>query len=646
MAETREFKAEVKQLLNLMIHSLYSNRDIFLRELIANAADAIDKARFESLKDPALARDWKIRLAIDKDAKTLSITDNGIGMTEDEVAENIGTIAKSGTKAFVKMLEEKKENTEVPDLIGQFGVGFYSAFMVASKVELETKKSGSDAPAVKWTSCGEGEYELDKSDRTEPGTAITLYLKDDAAQYLDDWKVGEVVRRYSDFIEYPIILPVKKIVEGDKDAKDDKDKKQKETIEDKVLNSQKAIWLRKPSEITEEEYKSFYSHVSNMGGGEYLKAIHMSAEGTSEFKALLFLPKTAPFNLLMPEIQKRGLQLYVRRVFITDECKELIPDYLRFVAGVVDSSDLPLNVSREILQENPQMKRIEKAIVNRILSDLKKMIEGERDAYSGFFKEFGRILKEGIHTDYANAEKLKDLVMYESMNTEPGKMITLGEYVDAMPESQKEIYYITGDKRESVASSPALEYFRSQGYDVLFMTDPIDEWIMQEMFQFRKKSFKSVTKGDFEVDGADKVIDEAKKKFEKLVEFLKSALGDKVSEVRFSARLTDSPCCLITEGNGLSPHLERLFKAMHQEIPVSKRILELNPKHPLIDAMFKVYAADENAPELKTYAKVLFDQSLLTEGSPLPDPAAFAKEVTNLLLRGLGVAKPAEAPKK
>ena len=635
MATTREFKTEVQQLLNLMIHSLYSNRDIFLRELIANAADAIDKARFESLTTPELAREWQIRLNIDKDAKTLTISDNGIGMTEEEVVENIGTIAKSGTKAFLKMLEEQEDNKEpLPELIGQFGVGFYSAFMVASKVELVTKKAGSELPAVKWTSSGEGSYEIDADTRTEQGTTITLHLKDDAAQYLDSWKIGEIVRRYSDFIAYPIVLPTKKVNED-----------KTETVEDKVLNSQKAIWLRKSSEITEEEYRSFYGHLSHMGG-DYLKAIHISAEGTSEFKALLFLPKEAPFNLLMPEIQKKGLQLYVRRVFITDECKELIPDYLRFVAGVVDSSDLPLNVSREILQENPQLRRIEKAVVSRVLSELRKMLENEREAYAGFFREFGRILKEGIHTDYANAEKLKDLVMYESMNTEPGKMITFEEYVTAMPESQKEIYYITGEKREAVASSPALEYFRAQGYDVLFMTDPIDDWIMQQMFQYKKKSFKSVDKGDFEVEGAEEMIKQAQEKFAKLLEFLKTTLGDSVSEVRFSARLTDSPCCLITEGNALLPHLERLFKAMHQEIPESKRILELNPKHPLIEALFKVYTANENAPELKTYAKVLFDQSLLTEGSPLPDPAAFAKEVTNLLLQGLGAGGKADSAEK
>lgn len=625
MGETREFKTEVRQLLDLMIHSLYSNRDIFLRELVANAADAIDKARFESLTHPEMAKKWEIRITPDKKAKTLTISDNGIGMTQDEVVEDIGTIAKSGTRAFLKLLEEQgSKKEELPELIGQFGVGFYSAFMVAGEVVIVTKKAGSDAPAVRWSSRGEGEYELDSAEKSEPGTEITLHLKEDAEQYLESWKLSGIIHKYSDFIEYPIVMPEVKVNED-----------KTETVTDRVLNSQKAIWLRKPSEITEEEYKSFYSHLSNFGGTEYLKAIHLSAEGTSEFKALLFLPKQAPFNLLMPDLQKRGLQLYVRRVFITDECKELIPDYLRFVCGVVDSNDLPLNVSREILQENPQLARIEKAVTAKVLSELKKLLETDREAYAGFFREFGRIFKEGLHTDFANAEKLKDLVMYESMNTEPGKMITLAEYVAAMPESQKEIYYITGEKRESVASSPALEYFRSKGYDVLFMTDPIDDWIMQQMFQYRKKNFKSIAKGDFEVEGAADMLKAAQEKFAGLVEFLKKALGDKVGEVRFSARLTDSPCCLITEGNALSPHLERLFKAMHQEIPESKRILELNPKHPLIEAMFELSKQSDKAPELEMYAKVLFDQALLTEGSPLPDPAAFAREVTNLLLKGI-----------
>ena len=623
MAKTQKFKTEVNQLMELMIHSLYSNRDIFLRELIANAADAIDKAHFASLTDQSMAKDWQIRVDIDAENKTVTITDNGIGMNESEVVENIGTIARSGTRAFMQMLSEQKEKAEgAPELIGQFGVGFYSAFMVADKVELRTKKAGSSDAAVLWSSKGEGSYTLDTCDKSEAGTEIKLFIKDDAAVYLDRWKLENIIHRYSDYIAYPVILPSKKVNED-----------KSEEWEDKVVNSQKAIWLRKPSEITEDEYKSFYSHLSNFGGTEYLKAIHVSAEGASEFKALLFLPKTAPFNLLMPDIQKKGLQLYVKRVFITDECKELIPDYLRFVSGVVDSSDLPLNVSREILQENPHLGKIAKTVVSKVLGELKKLLENDRESYEKFFAEFGRIFKEGLHTDFANAEKLKDLVMYQSMNTPDGKHITLDEYVKAMPESQKDIYYITGDKLESVASNPVLEYFRKQGYDVLFMTDPIDEWVMQSMYQYQQKSFKSVTKGDLEFDGEKEKIEKAQEKYSALVDYLKNELGSEVSEVRFSARLTESPCCLIVEGGALSPHMERLFRAMHQEIPESKRILELNTDHELIDALNAMVGSEEKKEELPMLVRILWDQALLAEGSPLKDPAAFAKAVTGLLLK-------------
>ncbi|MBO5823245.1 MAG: molecular chaperone HtpG, partial [Lentisphaeria bacterium] len=570
------------------------------------------------------ARDWQIRLSIDKTAKTLTITDNGIGMTADEVAANIGTIAKSGTKEFIKALAEKENTADMPELIGQFGVGFYSAFMVASKVELNTKKSGSDAPAVCWRSTGEGSYELDSSDRTEAGTEIKLFLKDDAEIYLEDWKISEIVRKYSDFIAYPVIIPAKKVNED-----------KTETIEDRVLNSQKAIWLRKPSEITDEEYQSFYSHLSNYGGTEYLKAIHMSAEGASEFKALLFLPKQAPFNLLMPDIQKKGLQLYIKRMFITDECKELLPDYLRFVCGVVDSSDLPLNVSREILQQNPLLDKIRTAVTSKVISEAKKLLENNRADYEKFFTEFGKILKEGLHTDRVNCEKLKDIVLYESMNTEPGKYLTLKEYVDAMPESQKDIYFITGDKRSAVASSPALEYYRSKGYDVLFMTDPIDEWIMQSMFQYLKKSFKPVSKGDFEDKDSEDKVKTAETKYGKLVDFLKEALAEKASIVRFSGRLTESPCCLIVDNSALPPHMERLFKAMHQEVPESKRIFELNCDHPLIDAFNAKVESGEDKDMLKKYANALYNQALLLEGSPLDNPAEFASTITTLLSAAL-----------
>ena len=619
MAETRQFKTEVQQLLQLMIHSLYSNKDIFLRELVANAADALDKARFESLTDPALSRDWKITITPDKEAKTLTISDNGIGMSADDVVENIGTIAKSGTKAFLKMLEEKGENSaDIPELIGQFGVGFYSAFMVASSVKLITKRA--DSPAVCWSSTGEGSYELDAAEKEVPGTDIILYLKDDAEIYLENWKISEIVHRYSDFIAYPIVMPEKKT-----------DENNHETVEERTLNSQKAIWLRKPSEISDDEYKSFYAHLSNFGGTEYLKAIHMTAEGTSEFKALLFLPKQAPFNLLMPDIQKKGLQLYIKRMFITDECKELLPDYLRFVCGVVDSSDLPLNVSREILQQNPLLGKIQSAVTGKVLSELKKLLENDRENYEKFFAEFGRIVKEGLHTDRPNAEKLKDLVLYESMNSEPGKRITLKEYVNAMPESQKDIYFITGEKREAVASSPALEYFKSKGYDVLFMTDPIDEWVMQSMYQYDQKFFKSITKGDFEDKELEEKVKADGEKFAAVAEFLQKSLDDKVSAVKFSGRLTDSPCCLITDGQALSPHMERLFRAMNQDVPVSKRILELNGDHPIITALNEKIAAKADEAELKRYASILYDQALLLEGSPLPDPAAFAREVVTLL---------------
>ncbi len=631
---TQKFKTEVQQLLHLMIHSLYSNRDIFLRELIANAADAIDKARFESLTDQSLVKEWAINLAIDKEKKIFTISDNGIGMTREEVVENIGTIAKSGTKAFMKALEEKKaSNEDLPELIGQFGVGFYSAFMVADKVELLTKRAGSDGSATLWSSDGTDSYTVEDAERAEAGTTITLYLKDDAEVYTDDWKISEIVRRYSDFIEYPIILPVEKYMpppaEGEEAPAPE--------IENKILNSKKAIWLRKASEVTDEEHQSFFSHLSH--GGKYLKAIHMSAEGTSEFKALLYLPEKMPMNFFFPDLQKKGLQLYVRRVFITDECKELVPDYLRFLKGVVDSSDLPLNVSREILQDNPMLAKIQKAIVSKVLSELKKLQENDKDKYAEFFREFGKILKEGIHMDFANQEKIKDLAMYESMNSEEGKLITLAEYVAAMPEEQDGIYYITGEKRSAVVSNPALERYRSKGYDVLFMTDPIDEWVMQSMMQYKQKHFKNVIKGELEVskdekDALDAKIEAATQKYAGLIEIISKQLEANIEKVRFSGRLTDSPCCLVGDAGSMSPHLERLFKAMNQDVPASKRVLELNPSHPVIELLYNKMSANADDPVIADYIAMLYDSALLAEGSPIQDPADFVKRVTALMSRG------------
>jgi molecular chaperone HtpG len=627
MAEkTRKFKTEVQQLLDLMIHSLYSNKDIFLRELIANAADAIDKARFESLKNADIAKDWEIRIEADKDKNIIKISDNGVGMTEAEVIENIGTIAKSGTKAFLKAMEEQKLQ-DSPELIGQFGVGFYSAFMVADKVELVTKKAGSDDPAIRWESTGHSNYKLDETVKEDQGTSISVHLKGDMKSYLEDWKIRQIIKKYSDFIEHPIKMPVTKEEDGTKKT------------EDEILNSQKAIWLRSSSEVTEEEYKQFYSHLAHFDS-EPMRHIHYSAEGTSEFKALLFLPSKAPFDLFMPEQRKKGLQLYVRRVFISDSCEGLLPEYLRFVKGVVDSSDLPLNVSRELLQDNPQIKKINKNISLRILSELKKLIEKERGKYVEFYKEFGRVLKEGLHTDFTNKEKLEALVMFESMNHEAGELITLKEYCDAMPESQKEIYYIIGENRNMLENSPHLELLKSKGYDVLFMTDPIDEWATQSLQEFDGKKLKAVGKGEIELDEdskkeAEEKTQKAEKEHGKLIEYLKKSLGEKVKDVRFSKRLTDSACCLVSDEFDPSAHMERLFKAMQQDMPKTKRILELNPEHTLVSSFQKMLDKTPDSPKLQEFADLLFTQALLTEGSPIPDPLKFSKQVSELMALGI-----------
>ena len=621
MAETMQFKAEVKQLLDLVIHSLYSNPDIFLRELVANAADAIDKARFAALTDDKLTRDWQIRLAIDKEHRTLSITDNGIGMTADEVKENIGTIAKSGTKAFLENLKNAQA-AGTPELIGQFGVGFYAAFMVADNVTIETKRSGMDVPAVRWSSDGTEEYTIEECDRSESGTTVTLHIKGDKDIYLENWKISEIIHKYSDFIEYPIILPFVKTNE-DKTT----------SIEDRTLNSQKAIWLRPASEVTEEEHNTFFAHLAH--GGKPLKHININAEGTNEFKALIYIPEETPFNLFMPDMQKKGLQLYVKRVFITDNCEALVPDYLRFLRGVVDSSDLPLNVSREILQENPLLGSIKRAITGKVLGEFKKMLERDVDQYKKFFKEFGKILKEGIHIDPANEEKIKDLVMYETANGQPGELVTLKEYINAMPAEQEHIYYIIAESRQMALASPALEIFKSKGYDVLLMTDPVDEFIMQNFMQYDKKYLKSANKGELEIekdpDAEEKALAEATKKYQKLLDYIFDKLQDKLSAVRLTRRLTDSTCCLVGESNSISPQLERLLKAMHQTAPESKRILELNPNHPVVEKMLALCENDATSEQLEQYTNILYGEALLTEGSPLPDPLAFVKSVSALM---------------
>ena len=640
---TKQFQTEVQQLLDLVIHSLYSNRDIFLRELISNASDAIDKVRFEAHSDESLLEgnsDWKVKLIPNKEAGTLTICDNGIGMNQAEVEENIGTIARSGTKAFMQSLKDKAAANN-PELIGQFGVGFYASFMVADRVTLETRKGGSNEAGCRWESAGDGTYTVEECSREQRGTEIVLHLKEEFKSSLDEWKIRSIVKKYSDYIQYPVVMDItRREVPKGVDGKEIEGAGTIETTEEQTLNSMKAIWARPKSEVTEEEYSEFYKHVSHDFEAPF-RTIHFSAEGTSEFKALIYLPAKKPFDMFMAE-RKKGLQLYVKRVFITDKCEELIPDYLRFVKGVVDSSDLPLNVSREILQEDVQIKRIQKGLVSKVLSTLAEVKEKSFDEYVTFWKEFGQVIKEGIHFDYANKEKLQELVLFESTKTETGAFTSLKEYVARMPEEQKEIYYITGTSRETLEQSPHLEAFRAKGFEVLFMTDPVDEWVVQALTEYEEKPLKAVDRGDISLDSEeeklekDKKREEAQKEFSDLISFMSDRLKDKVKEVRFSNRLTDSACCLVAEEYGMNANMERIMKAMNQAVPESKRVLELNPNHPILKAMAGIHQQDASAAALSDYADLLYDQALLTEGTPIKDPLRFTKLVSELMVKAAG----------
>ena len=630
--ENMRFQTEVRELLHMMIHSVYSNKDIFLRELIANAADAVDKARFLSLTKPEVAREWEIRIAADPKAGTISVSDNGIGMTRDEVVENLGTIAHSGTKAFLEALEKSKKEggASSPELIGQFGVGFYASFMVADKVVVETRKAGEDK-TIRWESNGEEEFALsDGTERTEQGTTVTLFLKEEEKQYLEQWRISTIVKKYSDFIEHPIKMLETK-----------KDKDGKETVEDVTLNSQKAIWLRPESEVKPEEYNTFYQHLSG-DYGEPLVRINYSAEGVSEFKSLLFIPAKQPWGFNMPGRESHNLHLYIRRVFISDDCKGLMPEYLRFISGVVDSADLPLNISRETLQDNPRIQKINKALTKRILSELTKMLENEREKYVGFYKEFGRQIKEGAHGDFANREKLQSLLLYETVNSKPGELKSLKEYVAAMPSEQKEIYFITGESRQFLENSPHIETLRKAGYDVLLMTDPIDEWVLESISEFDGKKMVSAAKAKLETDSkVSKDLEETAKKASEekggkdLIGKLKELLGDKVKDVKFSSVLTESASRLSGDDYDPSPYMQRIMKALDKNSQDFKRILEINPSHPLTAALTKLVEKSPDNPKLKEFAEMLFDQALLAEGSPISDPALFAKRAADLMTLGI-----------
>jgi molecular chaperone HtpG len=638
--EKKEFKTEVQQLLDLVIHSLYSNKDIFLRELISNGSDAIDRLRFEALSNKELIKDdpeFRIKLFVDSEAKTLRIEDNGIGMTRDELEKNIGTIAHSGTRQFMEELKKGKAKAN-PELIGQFGVGFYSAFMVADNVMLKTRPANGDESWT-WESSGDGTYEISEGGRDKRGTEITLHLNESSRDYIVEFRLRQIIKKYSDFVEYPVVMDIIR----DEPPMDDEGKpkegaEKQTTVTEETLNSMKAIWMRPKSEVKKEEYNEFYKHVSH-DYTDPLKTIHYSAEGKIEFKALLYLPAKAPFDMFQQEGTKHGIHLYVKRIFIMDNCEALLPRYLRFAKGVVESNDLPLNVSREILQEDVIIKRIEKSVTTKILSVLKSMMKKSGDDYLSFYREFGKVLKEGIEVDPTNKDKIKDLLLFESSKTEPGKYVSLKEYTERMVLDQKEIYYITGTSRNAVENSPHLEVFKKKEIEVLFMIESVDEFILSGFGEYDKKKLKSIAQGDIDLGTEEEktIAEEQKKeasgKYKKLIKKVQDSLKDDVKEVRLSDRLTDSASCLVTDDGDMNPQMERIFAAMNQAVPETKRILELNPDHPVIETMNDLFAADKKNPKLTDYSELLYDQALLTEGIAIKDPARFARLVTDLMVQ-------------
>jgi molecular chaperone HtpG len=615
--ETLEFQAEARQLLQLMVHSIYSNKDIFLRELISNASDALDKLRLAKLQDglEADTSDLHIEIETDAEARTLTVRDNGIGMTREEVVALIGTIAKSGTAELLGKLKEAKEAKENPELIGQFGVGFYSTFMVADKVTLVTRKAGTEGHGTRWESAGEGTYTIDDEPDAPVGTAVTLHLRpkdeDDALyDYADEWKLKEIVKRYSDFISFPI----RRIPSGDG--------------EPEVLNSQKALWARPRSEVTDEEYHQFYRHISH-DWTDPLEIINMRAEGTFEYEALLFIPSRAPHDLFQRDA-RRGLQLYVKRVFIMDDSKELIPDYLRFVKGVVDAADLSLNISREILQQDRHIQMIRRRLVKKVLSTIKDLMSSNPEKYATFWREFGRAVKEGLLAEPDNHKPILEIASFAT--THGSEPTTLAAYVERMKEGQEEIYFLTGESRSQVENSPHMEAFQAEGYEVLILTDPVDEIWVDAVPEFEGKKLRSIARGavDLKKDEEEK---EPEGDFGPLLGFLKEKLDERVKEVRLSHRLTTSAACLVSDADDITPALEKMYRAMGQEGPRVKRILELNPNHPLVSGLRSAHERGAEDSSLPDTAELLYGTALLAEGGDLDDPARFAKLLADRLAR-------------
>ncbi len=638
--ESFQFQAETTRLLHLMIHSLYTQREIFLRELISNASDALDRLRFEALTNSELIPNdhkYEIRLKPDTAARVLTISDTGIGMSRQELIENIGTIARSGTHELRKRIKEAQSEEGFADLIGRFGVGFYSAFMVADKVSIVTRRAG-EATATRWESDGDATYTLAEAEKAGCGTDITLHLKPPDAEngiedYTDRWKLAMIVHKYSDFIAHPIIY------EGPAQEPGEAEDKTKEiTIETKTLNSMKPIWTRSRSEVSESDYNDFYKHLAG-DWTEPLKVVPLKAEGTFEYEALLFIPSQAPHDLFYHGTET-GLRLYARRVMVMEKCEDLLPLYLRFIKGVVDSSDLPLNISRQRLQQDRHITQIRKWLTRKVLESLTEMREKESDKYSKFWREFGRALKEGMGSDYENKEKLTPLLLFETSH-DPKELTTLKAYVERMKSEQTEIFYLTGESRKVIENSPHSEVPKQKGYEVLYLSDPVDELVVQHLHEFEGKRLKSVTKGKFTLGTEEEkkqIEEQVKKKEEEYASFLQASqkkLDEYVKQIRLSTRLVDSPACLVTEEHEYSPHLERLLQKGKGGGPKQRRIMELNPVHPIVARLFDRFVANGEDPAVGDSIELLFELALVAEGSEIADPVRLKKLTLELLQKAL-----------
>jgi len=629
--QTHGFQTEVKQLLQLMIHSLYSNKEIFLRELVSNAADAADKLRFKALSDDALYEgdgDLHVKISVDKDAGTLTITDNGIGMSQDDVIDNLGTIAKSGTAEFFSKLSGDQANDS--QLIGQFGVGFYSAFIVADKVTVRTRAAGVAASqGVEWESQGEGEFTVENIDKDQRGTEIVLHISEDGNEFLDDWRIRQVIGKYSEHISIPVKMWKDEVPESENE---EGEKIPAIPGEWENANKATALWTRDKSDISEDEYKEFYKHISH-DFGDPLSWSHNRVEGKTEYTSLLYVPAKAPFDLWNRE-QQHGLKLYVQRVFIMDDASQFMPNYLRFVKGLLDSNDLPLNVSREILQDNKITQTLRQGCTKRVLQMLQSMSKNDAEKYQGFWAEFGNVIKEGPAEDSANKEKIAKLLRFASTHSDSdAQNVSLTDYIDRMKDGQDKIYYVTADSYQAAKNSPHLEIFRKKGIEVLLMCDRIDEWLMSHLTEFEEKSLQSIARGaldlgDLEDDESKKAQEEAEKQVEGLTERVKEVLGDAVKDVKFTHRLTDSPACVVADDFGMSTQMRKMMMSAGQQVPDIQYNLELNPEHALV----KLLADVQDEDQFGKWAKILLDQAALSEQGNLKDPASFVQNLNSLLM--------------